>query len=136
MEPIRYRKWTIPERLISSRSKNPDPELFSHAAACLPNVSEDEAHIKSRIVFSNGGQVVSDRLTKPALTRHIRFKETKDPETIFHQTQYASIIDYQVPTVAHQPRFGSRQAKSAFPNTVAYLTGTQWQTKSRKSPDE
>lgn len=57
----------------------------------------------------------------PALrTRHVRFNELEDPESIPRDADYASVITSDVPIVVQHTRLDSRQAANALVSTVAY----------------
>lgn len=121
MKPIGRKRWAIAEGHIPSWSKNPEPEFLSHEATCLLNVFKDETNVESTIFFSDGGPVGPYRITKPAgRTKHIRFNNIEDPETIFRQTQYLSVIEYEVPTVVQETRLDSRQAEDALLSVIAH----------------
>lgn len=61
------------------------------------------------------------RLTVPARrTLHARFNEFEDPEPIPTDTDYASVIESDVPIVVQHTRLDSRQAENALLSTIAY----------------
>lgn len=61
------------------------------------------------------------RLTVPARrTRHVRFNNLQDPEPIPKDTDYASLIESDVPLVVQHTRLDSRQAELALMTTMAY----------------
>ncbi len=63
------------------------------------------------------------RLTVPARrTLHVRFNELDDPEPIPRDTDYASVIESDVPVVVQHTRLDSRQAENALLSTVAYAS--------------
>lgn len=53
-------------------------------------------------------------------TRHLRFNDLTDPEPIPRATDYASLIESDVPIVVQHTRLDSRQAENALLSTVAY----------------
>ena len=60
------------------------------------------------------------RLTvPPRRTKHLRFNEPEDPDPIPEDTDYASVIESDVPVVVQHTRLDSRQAKNALPSTIA-----------------
>ena len=60
-------------------------------------------------------------VTVPARrTRHVRFTDLTDPEPIPRGTDYASLIESDVPVVVQHTRLDSRQAALALLTTVAY----------------
>ena len=61
------------------------------------------------------------QVTVPARrTRHVRFNRLDDPEPIPQDTDYASVIESDVPIVVQHTRFDSRQAELALISTLAY----------------
>jgi hypothetical protein len=59
----------------------------------------------------------------PRRTLHLRFNELQDPEPIPRDTDYASLIESDVPIVVQHTRLDSRQAENALLSTIAYPAG-------------
>jgi hypothetical protein len=60
-------------------------------------------------------------VTVPARrTRHVRFNDLTDPAPIPVDTDYASVIESDVPIVVQHTRLDSRQAENALLSTIAY----------------
>jgi hypothetical protein len=55
-------------------------------------------------------------------TKHVRFNGLTDPEPIPVDTDYASVIESDVPIVVQHTRLDSRQAENALLSTVAYAS--------------
>ena len=53
-------------------------------------------------------------------TKHLRFNELSDPEPIPTDTDYASVIESDVPIVVQHTRLDSRQEANALLSTIAY----------------
>ena len=53
-------------------------------------------------------------------TLHLRFNDLRDPEPVPLATDYASVIESDVPIVVQHTRLDSRQAENALLSTVAY----------------
>jgi hypothetical protein len=63
-------------------------------------------------------------VTVPARrTLHLRFNELRDPEPVPRGTDYASVLESDVPIVVQHTRLDSRQAELALLSTVAYAEG-------------
>jgi hypothetical protein len=121
--PIGHRRWAIAEGYIPGWSNGPEPQFTSHETACLLNTSEEEAHVEITVFFSDREPVGPYRITVPARrTLHLRFNELKDPEAIPTDTDYASVIESDVPIVVQHTRLDSRQAENALLSTVAYAS--------------
>jgi hypothetical protein len=95
--------------------------MTSHETVCLLNTSDQEAHVEITIYYSDRDPVGPYRVSVPARrTRHVRFNDLKEPEPIPRDTDYASVIESDVPIVAQHTRLDSRQAENALITTIAY----------------
>jgi hypothetical protein len=120
-EPIGKRRWAIAEGWIPERSNGPEPELLSHETACLLNAGDTEAHVEITIFFSDRDPAGPYRLTvPPRRTMHVRFNNLDDPEPVPLATDYASVIESDVPIVVQHTRLDSRQAENALLSTIAF----------------
>jgi hypothetical protein len=118
---IGKKTWAIAEGYIPARSHGPDPEMTSHEAVCILNTNEVDAQVQIMIFYSDRDPVGPYKITVPALrTRHVRFNDLNDPETIPLGTDYASIIQSNVPVVVQHTRLDSRQDANALISTIAY----------------
>jgi hypothetical protein len=89
----------------------------------LLNASDEEAHVEITVFFSDREPVGPYQLTVPARrTKHVRFNEFKDPEPIPADTDYASVVESDVPIVVQHTRLDSRQAENALLSTIAYAS--------------
>jgi hypothetical protein len=120
-EQIGHRRWAIAEGYIPGWSNGPEPQFTSHETACLLNASDKEAHVEITVYFSDREPAGPYRMTVPARrTLHVRFNELEDPEPIPTDTDYASVIESDVPIVVQHSRLDSRQAENALLSTIAY----------------
>ena len=95
--------------------------MVSHETVCLLNASDQDAHVEITIYFKNREPAGPYRVTVPARrTRHVRFNDLNDPEPIPHDTDFASVIQSDVPVVAQHTRLDSRQAENALMTTIAF----------------
>ena len=53
-------------------------------------------------------------------TLHLRFNQLEDPEPVPRDTDYASVIESDVPIVVQHTRLDSRQAENALMTTMAF----------------
>jgi hypothetical protein len=121
--PIGHHRWAIAEGYIPGWSNGPEPQFTSHETACLLNASDEEAHVAITVFFSDREPVGPYRLTVPARrTLHVRFNELEDPEPVPRDTDYASVIESNVPIVVQHSRLDSRQAENALLSTIAYAS--------------
>jgi hypothetical protein len=120
-QPIGKTRWAIAEGYIPDESHGPEPEMVSHETACLLNASDEEAHIEITIFFSDRDPIGPYRITAPPRrTKHVRFNNLEDPEPIPKATDFASVIESDVPIVVQHSRLDSRQAENALLSTVAF----------------
>ena len=121
--PVGRKRWAIAEGYIPGWSNGPEPQFTSHETACLLNASDEEAHVEVTVFFSDREPVGPYQLTVPARrTKHVRLNELKDPEPIPTDTDYASVIEADVPIVVQHTRLDSRQAENALLSTIAYAS--------------
>ncbi len=118
---IGHKRWAIAEGYLPKESHGPEPEMTSHGTACILNTSDRDAHIEITIFYSERDPVGPYRMTVPRQrTRHVRFNELDDPQPIPKRTDFASVIESDVPIVVQHTRLDSRQAENALMTTVAF----------------
>jgi hypothetical protein len=121
MKPLGATCWAIPEGYIPGWSHGPEPEFTSHETVCILNAGDADAHVSITIFYSDRDPVGPYRLAVPARrTKHVRFNDLKDPEPIPLATDFASIIESDIPIVVQHTRLDSRQAENALLSTIAY----------------
>jgi hypothetical protein len=121
METIGAKRWAIAEGYIPPYSHGPAPQLTSHESVCILNATDNDAQAKITIYFSDREPWGPYQVTVPARrTRHIRFNELDDPAPIPTDTDFASVIESDVPIVVQHTRLDSRQAENALLSTIAY----------------
>ncbi|HEX2253742.1 MAG TPA: sensory rhodopsin transducer [Thermoanaerobaculia bacterium] len=121
MTPIGRKRWAIAEGYIPPESTGPEPAMTSHETACILNASEREAHVEITVFFSDRDPAGPYRVTvPPRRTRHVRFNDLDDPEPVPRGTDYASVLESDVPVVVQHTRLDSRQAANALLSTIAW----------------
>jgi hypothetical protein len=119
--PIGRRHWAIAEGYIPGASHGPEPQMTSHETACLLNPGDRDANVRITVFFGDREPVGPYAVTVPARrTKHVRFNQLEDPEPIPRDTDYASVIESDVPIVVQHTRLDSRQAALALVSTIAY----------------
>ncbi|HEY9898365.1 MAG TPA: sensory rhodopsin transducer [Pantanalinema sp.] len=114
-------RWAIAEGYLPAWSHGPAPEMVSHEAICLLNTSDRVAHVAITVYFSNRDPVGPYRIQVSARrTLHLRMNDLSDPEPIPVGTDYASVIESDVPIVVQHTRLDSRQAENALLSTIAF----------------
>lgn len=113
--------WALAEGYIPRESHGPAPHMTSHETLCLLNTSAQDALVRITIYFTDREPVGPYRVTVPARrTNHVRFNDLTDPAPVPVDTDYASIIESNVPIVVQQTRLDSRQAENALFSTLAF----------------
>lgn len=120
-EPVGRRRWAIPDGYIPSYGTGPEPDFTSHEAMCFLNVSDEDAHVRVTVYYTDREPAGPYELLVPARrSLHVKFNDLKDPEPIPHDTEYSSLIESDVPIVVQHSRLDSRQAENALMTTLAY----------------
>ncbi len=121
--PIGRRRWAIADGYIPASSHGPAPQMESHDAICFLNASDRDSQVGITIFYSDREPVGPYRVVVPARrTRHVRFNELTDPEPIPRGTDYAALIESDVPVVVQHTRLDSRQAENALLSTIAFAS--------------
>lgn len=112
--------WAIPEGYIPEGSTGPEPEMESHETVCVLNAGDEAATVELTVYFADRDPLGPYEFAVPARrTRHVRFNDLTDPEPIPRGTEYASVIESDVPIVCQHTRLDSRQAENALLSTMA-----------------
>lgn len=123
MDAIGRTRWVIPEGHIPSESTGEGPALESHETACILNTSDTDAHVEVTLYFTDREPVGPYRVTVPARRcLHQRFNDLDDPEVVPRDTDYASVLESDVPVVVQHSRLDSRQPELALLSTIAWPT--------------
>ena len=121
MESIGRRRWAIAEGYIPATSHGPSPQMTSHETVCLLNTSDRDACVCITVFYNDREPVGPYQLVVPGRrTRHIRFNDLDHPQPIPHNTDFATLIESDVPIVVHHTRLDSRQAENALLSTIAF----------------
>lgn len=121
MDAIGKARWAIAEGYIPPDSTGEGPAFVSHETACILNAGDRDAHITMTVFFKDREPAGPYRVTVGARrTLHLRFNDLTDPEVIPTGTDYASVIESDVPVVVQHTRLDSRQAELALLSTIAY----------------
>lgn len=121
IEPMGRRRWAVAEGFIPERSTGPQPQMASHETMCVLNTSDEDAHLELLVYFSDREPAGPYRITVPSRrTVHLRLNELSDPERIPEGTDYAWLLESDVPVVVQHTRLDSRQAANALISTVAF----------------
>jgi hypothetical protein len=121
MKPLGATRWAIAEGYIPAGSHGPEPQFTSHETVCILNASDGDADVSITVFYSDRDPAGPYRVTVPARrTKHVRFNDLKEPEAIPLDTDFASVIESDVPIVVQHTRLDSRQSENALLSTIAY----------------
>ena len=95
--------------------------MTSHETVCILNAGDVEAHVRITVFFKDRDPVGPYKVIVGARrTLHLRFNDLSKPEKIPRDTDYASVIESDVPIVCQHTRLDSRQAANALLSTIAF----------------
>lgn len=121
MKELGKTTWVIAEGYIPGWSNGPEPQFTSHETACILNTGEEDAQVRITLFFSDRDPAGPYEVKVGAKrTKHLRFNELKNPKPVPRDTDYASVIESNVPIVVQHSRLDSRQAENALITTIAY----------------
>jgi hypothetical protein len=122
-KPIGRTRWAIAEGWIPDESTGPEPEMTSHETLCLLNAGDQDARVEITLYFEDREPVGPYRLTVPARrTVHQWINRLEDPEPVPKATDYAMLVESDVPIVVQHTRLDSRQAENALLSTIAFAS--------------
>jgi len=122
-KPIGRTRWAIAEGWIPDESTGPEPEMTSHETLCFLNTGDQDARVEITLYFEDREPVGPYRLTVPARrTVHQWINRLEDPEPVPKATDYAMLVESDVPIVVQHTRLDSRQAENALLSTIAYAS--------------
>jgi hypothetical protein len=121
MKSIGAKRWAIAEGYIPGWSNGPEPQFTSHETVCILNAADIDAHVAITIFYADREPAGPYEVVVPARrTRHVRFNDLQKPERIPLDTDFASVIESDIPIVVQHTRLDSRQAENALLSTIAY----------------
>jgi hypothetical protein len=124
MPEIGRTRWAIAEGYIPGESSFDDPAFVSHETACILNAGDREAGVEITLYFTDREPAGPYRVTvPPRRTLHLRFNDLEEPEPVPRDTDYASVIEADVPIVVQHSRLDSRKSEVALLTTIAYSDG-------------
>ena len=124
MDAIGRRQWVIAEGYLPASSSGGSRQLSSHETACLLNTGDAPANVTLTVFFTDREPAGPYRVAVPARrTMHLRFNDLTEPEPVPVDTDYACVIESDVPIVVQHTRLDSRQPALALMTTMAHPTG-------------
>jgi hypothetical protein len=121
--PIGRTRWAIAEGYIPGESTGPEPEMTSHETLCFLNTGDQDAAVELTVFFEDREPAGPYRLTVPARrTVHQWINDLDDPEPVPMDTDYAMLVESDVPIVVQHTRIDTRQAEAALLSTIAFAS--------------
>lgn len=118
---VGHRIWAIAEGYIPGESVDDSDELMSHETACLLNAGGEDADVLITLFFADRDPAGPYSIRVPARrTSHLRFNDLKDPEPVPRDTDYACVIESNVPIVVQHTRLDSRHPNIALMTSTAF----------------
>ncbi len=116
------KSWVMPEGYLPAVGPHADdPALRSHEAACVLNTNLQPAKLRIDIYFRDRDPAGPYFVTvEPRRTLHLRFDDLEDPEPLPRETDYASVIESDVPIVVQHTRLDARLGGLSLMSTLAF----------------
>lgn len=113
--------WAIPGGHIPLNSTGHEPEYNSHDKLCILNLGEEQAEIRLMLYYSDRDPVGPYPLSvKGQRVRHVRFNDLIDPQAMPLDTDFACILESNVPVIVQFTRMDTSQAENAITSLMAF----------------
>lgn len=123
-QAIGCKRWAIADGYIPGWSNGREPEMVSHGTLSMLNATEFDAYIRITVFYADRDPVGPYPVVVPARrTKHVRMDKLREPEPIPTGTDYAAVIESDVPIVVQHTRLDSRQAENGLITTIAFAGG-------------
>ena len=121
MDPIGRRRWALAGGYLPAGGTDRGRALSSHETVCILNAGDSPAAVRITIFFTDrepAGPYCVEVAARRTL--HLRFDDLRDPEPLPRGTDYASVIDPDVPVVVQHTRLDAREGPLALVSTIAF----------------
>lgn len=113
--------WIIPGGHIPLASTGKEPDFISRDVLSLLNTNEQEAEINLLVYYANRKPAGPYKLKiKARSVRNLRFNDLVDPEPIPLDTDYAVLVQSNIPVVVQFTRMDTGQAELAAITSMAF----------------
>lgn len=121
MKAIGHRVWAIPGGHIPLNTTGPEPANTSRDTLCILNTSDQQAHIALTLYYSDHDPIGPYPIEVAAKrVRQIRVNDLIDPQAMPLDTDYAAVIESNVPVVIQFNRVDTSQAENAILSVMAF----------------
>lgn len=113
--------WAIAEGYIPAPGDADDDRLISHETWCILNASDRDATITATVYYTDRAPVGPYLIEVPAQrTLHVRVDQLTSPSPVPRETDYAAVLEADVPVVVQHTRLDARQSALALFSTLAF----------------
>jgi hypothetical protein len=113
--------WAIPGGYIPLKSNGVEPDFTSHDKVCILNATHDEATLEITFFYTDRDPIGPYSITVGARrVKHVRVNDLIDPEAVPLNTDYACLIEANVPVVVQFTHQDTRQAENAIFSSLAF----------------
>ena len=120
-QPVGRRRWAIAEGYLPGWSHGPKPQMESHETLCFLNANDSDAQVQLTVFFEQRHPIGPYPLRVPSRrTLHFRLNQLEHPEKIPVDTDFAVLVESDIPIVVQHTRLDSRQSENALMTTIAY----------------
>jgi hypothetical protein len=120
MKTIGHKVWAISGGHIPLTSTGREPEFLSFDQLCLLNASDKEAEVKVTFFYADRDPIGPYQIAVAARRiRSFRINDLIDPEAVPLDTDYACVIESDMPIVVQYIRQDTRQAANALMSLTA-----------------
>ena len=121
MKAIGHTMWVIPGGHVPGTSNGHEPEFTSFDQICILNTGDKEAEVEINIYHTDQEPVGPYPLKiAPRRVRHTRINDLMNPLAIPLDTDYAAVIESNVPIVVLFSRQDTRQTANTIAFTLAF----------------
>ncbi|GAB3035734.1 sensory rhodopsin transducer [Natronobiforma cellulositropha] len=118
---IGAKRWAIADGYIPEGSHGPEPEMDSHGTVSILNTADEDVDVELTIYYADRDPAGPYEIAVGGeRTKHVRFNDLEEPESVPRATPFAAVIEADGPIVCQHTRLDSRQAENALLSTMAH----------------
>lgn len=121
MKAIGHKVWAVAGGHIPLNNTGREPEFSSFDRLCFLNTSDKPAQVEITFFYTDHDPIGPYPVSVPAgRIRYIRINDLIDPEAVPLDTDYACVVESDVPIVVQFTRQDTRQAANALIGMMAF----------------
>jgi len=118
--------WMVPGGHIPLISTGKEPELTGRDVLFLLNTNEQDAHVNITVYYADREPAGPFSIKiKAQCVRNLRFNDLVDPEPVRLDTDYAVLVESDIPVVVQFTRMDTAQPELAGITSIAYPVDNQ-----------